>query len=265
MTPSRFLLPAALLAALAGCASTPPPAAVEVLSTAEPVVDESALSDRDQQVLASDAFLSAHPDLRYRGLGVRAYRDGELDQALEYFTRGAYYADKASQAMIGELYWTGQGVEVDRARAYAWMDLAAERRYRGFLAMRERYWARLDEAERARALEIGDGLYAEYGDAVARPRLATAIRRATATSMVSRPALSGAPITVTVPGPAGESVVINDFFNRRYWNPTEYFRWQDEVWRAPQRRARVSVGELEALGAGEEAAAEAPAEPAAGD
>lgn len=245
------LSPALLLVLLAGCASTPP--APVTLEGDASMVDTSVLGLRDEQVLASETFLAAHPDLRYRGEGIRAFRGGDRAAALQAFTRAARFADKPSQAMIGEMYWTGQGVEVDRALAYAWMDLAAERRYEGFLVLRERYWARMDAQEQARAVEVGEALYAEYGDEVARPRLARAIRRATATSMVSRPGLGGAAISVTVTGPGGEEVVINDFFNRRYWNPTEYFRWQDQIWRAPQRRARVSVGELEALGAGTQA------------
>src|SRR3546814_9279963 len=70
--------------------------------------------------------------------------------------------------MVAEMLWNGDGVERDRALAYAWMDLAAERGYAGFLGLRERYWSALDEAGRARALEAGQEVYAHYGDAAAR-------------------------------------------------------------------------------------------------
>ena len=256
------------LAMLAGCATTPVATAPVQVSADEPLIESAALTGRDETMLATEAFLSAHPDLRFRTSGVRAYREGRLDEALEHFTRAARHADKPSQAMIGELYWTGQGVPVDRALGYAWMDLAAERQYRGFLVMREQYWARMSPEEQARAVEVGQALYAEYGDAVAKPRLARVMRREMSSSIGMRPGAGGAPVTVTVAGPAGEDVTVTDFFNRRYWDPTEYFRWQDQVWRAPERRARVSVGELEALGAGREgdaagageAAQDAPAE-----
>lgn len=73
--------------------------------------------------------------------------------------------------MVAEIYWEGQGVKADRPRAYAWMDLAAERQFVAFVAKREKYWAQLNNEEREEALSIGAQLYAEYGDDVALPRL----------------------------------------------------------------------------------------------
>jgi hypothetical protein len=68
------------------------------------------------------------------------------------------------------------GTAPDPALAYAWADLAAERGYPEFLGVRERVWAPLDESQRQRALELGASLYAQYGDAVAKPRLERLLR-----------------------------------------------------------------------------------------
>ncbi len=105
-----------------------------------------------------------HPDVYYRNLGVQAYQDGYKDQALSLLLKSASYADKIAQAMVATMYWNGEGVPVDRPRAYAWMDLAADRSYRDFLIQRERYWSQLSASEQQRALEIGREVYAYYAD-----------------------------------------------------------------------------------------------------
>src|SRR5690606_35047968 len=112
-------------------------------------------------------FLSSHPDLRHRMRGLKEFKDGNLEDAFRFFQRAAFYADKPSQGMVAEMLWSGQGVPQDRALAYAWMDLAAERGYATFLGARERYWNALDESERERAISEGQAVYAKYGDAAA--------------------------------------------------------------------------------------------------
>src|SRR5690606_28897828 len=117
-------------------------------------------------------FLSSHPDLRYRILGFERYKQGRHEEAIRFFRRAAFYADKPSQAMVAEMLWKGEGEAQDRAQAYAWMDMAAERGYPELLGLRERYWAGLDEEARARVVEVGQEVYAKYGDEAARPRIA---------------------------------------------------------------------------------------------
>ncbi|MDZ4326665.1 MAG: hypothetical protein U1A73_16845, partial [Pseudomonas sp.] len=147
------------------------------LLLAVPVSGQNAL--RDQQVdlalISSNAFLAGHPDMLYRKWADDAYKQGRYESALRFYKRSARYADKASQGRVAEMYWAGEGVAQDRAVAYAWMDLAAERGYRIILAIRERYWAELTEAERERASEVGQAVYAEYGDDVAKKRLERAM------------------------------------------------------------------------------------------
>src|SRR3546814_7752095 len=96
---------------------------------------------------------------------------------LDQFLRAARYGDKPAQAMLAEMYWKGTGVAQDRPRGYAWMDIAAERRFPNFVILRERYWSSLDARERERAIDVGRPLMDEYGDASAGPRLAKVLRR----------------------------------------------------------------------------------------
>jgi uncharacterized protein len=196
-------------------------------------------------ILNSQHFLSAHPDIRWRREGVWSLELGQPDHAAEHFRRAARYADKPSQAMLAELYWSGLGVEQDRALAYAWMDLAAERAYPVFLAKREHYWAQLTEAERARVQDVGLPLYEQYGDDVAKPRLERLLRRAKRNITGSRVGNIGA-LRILVPGPGGaaHSISGDDFYDDRFWEPALYWEWQDRAWKQA-RTGRVDIRPLE--------------------
>lgn len=130
--------------------------------------------DLGQQIalLNKSQVNSRHPDLFYRDAAIRSYQAGSKEQALVLFLKAACFADKPSQAIIAAMYWNGDGVPQDRALAYAWMDLAADRGYADLLAQREQYWAQLSPDERQRAIEQGRRIYAEYEDAQGLRRLA---------------------------------------------------------------------------------------------
>jgi uncharacterized protein len=191
-------------------------------------------------------FLAHHPDLKHRMLGIEALDAGTFERALGEFKRSARYADKASQAMVAEMLWEGMGVPADRPAAYAWMDLAAERSYPSFLALRERYWASMDAGEQAHALKVGQGIYAEYGDDVAKPRLERMLRRGLRAATGSRVGNIGN-LTINIPGPGGwMSISGNQYYADHYWRPAEYFAWQDSVWRDPPS-GQVDIGPIDAL------------------
>lgn len=197
----------------------------------------------DPFLLAQPGFLDAHPDLRWRGEGVRLLERGRVREALVYFRRAARYADKPSQAMLGELHWNGNGVAVDRASGYAWMDLAAERGYPAFLALRERYWTALDGDERVRAVAIGGDLYAQYADDVAKPRLARVLERARRNVTGSRLGIAGT-LKMQVYGPGGWTTMDGSiYYQSRLWKADEYWQWQDTEWRRPPQ-GRVTIGPI---------------------
>lgn len=218
----------ATLLLLAACLATP-------ASSAPP--------GSEHMLWESSGFLAAHPDVKYRKRGLDLLDQGRPRDAMRAFLEAARYGDKASQAMLGEMHWTGEGAPRDRPRAYAWMDLAAERGYRLFLGKREIYWRELDAAERAAALEVGAALYAEYGDDIARSRLAQALLYARRKITGSRLGFVGN-MKVQVPTSAGWIAVDGSrYYAKRYWDPVQYAEFTDAVW-TPMPKAQVEVGPM---------------------
>ncbi|WP_225765664.1 hypothetical protein [Stenotrophomonas sp. Marseille-Q4652] len=143
---------------------------------AQPTAAEPSILMEPELLMAGLA--SNHNDLYFRRIALQALAEGRPHRGIRYLRRAAEYADKPAQALMAEILWQGShGQQQDRAAAYAWMDLAAERGYPELLRQREAYWAALDPQERERALAEGQELYARYGDDVARPRLGHQLRR----------------------------------------------------------------------------------------
>jgi hypothetical protein len=195
-------------------------------------------------LMITAGFLTHHPDMKYRLLGMEAFKAKKYEDAMRFFRRASFYADKPSQGMVAEMLWNGQGAPQDRVLAYAWMDLAAERGYAGFLGLRERYWSALTEAERERAVSEGQAIYARFGDAAAKPRYETQLRRGRMQITGSRTGFAGN-VQIIVPGPGGEQTIDGSkFYDPRYWDAKKYWAYTDQVWAKP-RIGRVSVGEVE--------------------
>ncbi|MBN8727034.1 MAG: sel1 repeat family protein [Xanthomonadales bacterium] len=194
------------------------------------------------EITSHPGFLAGHPDLRWRALGHEALEARRAEQAFDHFRRSALYADKASQAAVAEMLWSGIGTRQDRPLAYAWMDVAAERGYEKLLIQRERYWAALTPEQQATAIQVGEDVYARYGDDVAKPRMENELRRARSQVTGSRVGRVG---TLTVPGALdlhGTKSVLNVgslgsvtdgslYFAEKYWEPAAYWEWQDAQWR----------------------------------
>jgi len=214
-----------------------------------------ASSSDDPLIVGSRGFLDAHPDIRLRERAGSDYRAKRYREAFNEFKDAARYADKTSQAMVAEMLWNGQGTSVDKPLAYAWIDLAAERGYASLIVQRERYWSELDATQRARAVSVGEGVYAEYGDAVAKPRMERELRSARLAitgSHLGRVGTLAIPGKVrTAPGAAagiGDMVDVVDgsrYFDARYWEPAQYWKWQDQQWRNAD--SHVEVGAPQSL------------------
>jgi hypothetical protein len=235
MRPARHPIFAALV--LLACVAS-------AQATEEPVIDA-----QDQQVMSTDAFLSAHPDMKYRIEGWNAYTEGDFELARTLFLKAAAYGDKPSQGLLAEMAWKGQGQPVDRPTAYAWADLSAERGYRDFVALREQYWRQLSKEERVRAIAVGQPLLATYADAVTGRKLTRFLRRQRFGMISYRPRKD---VTVLVPGRGGLYTQIrgHDFYASKFWEPAKYREWVDAVWTDPPRE-NVDVGEPSAIEPGE--------------
>ncbi len=222
-------------------------------------------SDLGQQIalLNKSQVNSRHPDLFYRDAAISSYQAGSKERAMSLFLKAARFADKPSQAIIATMYWNGDGVPQDRALAYAWIDLAADRGYADLLAQRERYWAQLSPDERQRATEQGRQVYAEYGDAQGLKRLDNALRRELARATGSRTGFGGNNVTVLLRGEAGSllqhddgaPVVLGgtpvrgtDYYAPALWSAAPYARLKDQVWRlSAAEMGTVDVGPLQSL------------------
>lgn len=187
-------------------------------------------------------LLDSHPDLRYRTVGLEQFGDGKYPEAFKNFQRAAFYSDKPSQAIVGEMLWAGVGVEKDRALGHAWMGLAAERGYLSFSEKHQRYWNEMTEAERARALEQAPSIRAEYSDAAAEPRLHAVLTRERKKATGSRTGSEANNVKIVVPGVG--TIDSSQYYNSRYWDPKEYRHWQDSIWQE-LRVGQVSVGDVE--------------------
>lgn len=165
-----------------------------------------------------------------------------LPAAITYLRRAANYGDKVSQAIMAELLWSGNGIEQDRALAYAWMDLAAEHGSLTLLAKREAYWQQLSPQEQARALAVGQEVYAHYGDEVAQPRQERIMRRERRKATGSRLGQNGlgAQICLSARIDPSESSIATEiecgaivdsstYYSDRFWEPEQYWAWQAEV------------------------------------
>jgi uncharacterized protein len=209
-----------------------------------PVTLSAKTKPLDKDILSSESFINAHPDLMHRTRGLNAYNKREFTEAFMHFKRGAKFSDKPSQGMVAEMLWKGEGVAINRPLAYAWMDLAAERQYPGMLVHREKYWRAMNEDERKQALVLGDEVYAQYGDEVAKKRLATALRRAKNSTTGSRTGMTGN-LSITIQTPSGPQTIDgSQYYQDKFWKPEQYAKWQDEAWKNPPK-GRVDIGPLQ--------------------
>lgn len=211
----------------------------------------------DDPLLVTAGFLDHHQDLKYRLLGMEAYRSRDFDRALRFFRRASFFADKPSQGMVAEMYWNGDGLPRDPVLAYVWMDLAAERGYAGFLGLRERYWNALDSDERKRAIEEGQAVYARFGDAAAQPRYEHQLRIGRRLMTGSRVGFNRS-VQIEIPGPGGSQFIEGSkYYDDRYWDARKYWAWQDGLWMKPLI-GRVDVGQVQKV-EGERAGSRIPA------
>jgi len=212
------------------------------IATAFPALGQKRGDPTIDPMLVAAGFLDSHPDLRFRSRGLEEYGQRNHAAALEEFKRAAWYSDKPSQAIVGEMLWIGLGLPKDRALAYVWMDLAAERGYRSFARKREAYWQQLDEEERARVLRDAPAIRAEYADAAAEPRLHAVLVRERRRATGSRLGSTVNAMQIEVPGVG----VIDStaYYHPRYWEPEQYRAWQDSIW-TELRVGTVDVGDVE--------------------
>jgi hypothetical protein len=191
----------------------------------------------------TEGFLEAHPDLWHRRAGMRADARSNHQEARKQYRLAARYGDKPSQARLGEMFWNGQGGEPDRVQAFLWMALAAERGYPEFDIWKMYYWGKLDSSQREEARRREPAMLSEYADSAAKPRQEKAMRRGQRSSTGSLLGYSAASaLYINLAG--GGSIDAERFYAREFWEPGEYWKLQDRIWRE-EFKGSVSVGDLE--------------------
>lgn len=221
--------------------------------------NESAVGvDTDMEALRRYDILSQlsanHPNERFRLYGQRAAAQKQWHDAARSFRTAASYADKYSQHRLSLMYWHGVGVPVDRVEAYLWSDLAAERGYPQFLAIRERMWRELDPQQQAAVAQRGSKLQAEYGDAAAKRRFGIAMLRGRSqvtgsrTGFVGRLGITTANAVmrkIPMQENLNDALLMASFHTPARNNPELYWASEDHVW----KNIKIDVGEIESVDA----------------
>lgn len=206
--------------------------------------------DTDAQALARFDLLYAlsahHPNERHRLYGQKAAATGNWRDAAKAFRMAARYADKYSQHRLSLLYWHGVGVRTDRVEAYVWADLAAERGYPHFLAIREKMWRELTPQQQAEVPKRGREIVDEFADVVAKPRFEHALAQGKRQMTGSRTGFDAGIIISTV-GPGNQlfgsmgGVDLKRMYDDSRTDPQKYWAFEDKVW----KDGLVTIGEIE--------------------
>lgn len=239
------------LCALMVCGSVAAHATVTPAVPTKPVVarpESSAQIDKAIRAM-NNSSTWGHPDLFGEYAGMRLYSEGHYADAIKYFKYGARYADKLSQLSIGLMYDNGKGVAKDPVTACAWLALAAERKFPSFIATRNRVCEALTPAQHDQAVAVLDKLLPEYGDKVAKPRMAHALAMAKMEGTGSRLGFDSGITSVGVNANCGGPTMGNapaagcgsmNFWSPWRWNAKKYFAARDARW-----IGTVTVGALQ--------------------
>jgi uncharacterized protein len=235
--------------------------AVQMASVLSP--EQAVMTDTDALVKSADTFGKESGELpineNFRRLGALAMADSRWERAAKMFRLAARYADKYSQHRLSMLYWHGIGVPKDRVEAYLWADIAAERGYPQMLAVRESMWRELTPAQQAEVPVRGVARYAEFGDAVAKRRLATELYRTKYGMTGSHTGFDGG-VGVRLNGftckekcvgtprvnSVFEMLADSDILRPERHDPRRYWTHEDRAWKL----GTVEVGELEEVDRG---------------
>ncbi len=174
--------------------------------------------------------------------GLHAWTDGRYFDARHRFERAAWWADKFAQYNLGAMYYRGDGVERQPARAWAWFELSAERGYSQFASTADAVWSELDSGQRDRAQSILAELESEYGDAVAIERTARVMRRRERNQTGSRLGFTGF-LKIIEPHDTRDG---EDFYSAEKWDFRRVVEMEKNFFDAIAR-GNVRIGEFEVI------------------
>lgn len=202
------------------------------------------LTYRESQAMSSPSWLNEHPDVKHLLIGRKRLFSGDYQSAIWNFDRAGYFGDKLAQAMLAEMYWEGKGTSVDRVRAYALADVAAERMNDPFLLrIRETYWEGLTPAERAAVEQIADEILGRYSDEVTLLKLQQHWRNRKQYFMTkgSGRLIRGMIVYNHENGSVDDDYSPSAYYARKFWDVREYKTFKDDFTAAATRYGKVSV------------------------
>ena len=240
-SPQLLAIACAMLLPIAASAASAAESRTDVQAV---TVDTDALAVKEYDALVKMA--ANHPNELYRIYANKAAASGNWGDAVRNFRIASRFADKYSQHRLSMLYWHGVGVGTDRVEAYIWADLAAERGYPQFLAIREKMWNELTPQQQAEVPQRGRRIVEEYADVVAKPRVERAIAQGKRQMTGSRTGFDAGLIISSI-GPGNQlfgsvgGVDLKSMYDASRTDPKKYWAFEDMVW----KNGLVKVGEIE--------------------
>ena len=139
--------------------------------------------------------------LRSQSKAESLYERGDFKRALFIYEKElAETGDKYAQYMTGYMYLMGQGAPADPVLASAWYRLAAERKVKEFIDVRDQLLRTMNDEQRARSDELYIGLRKELSDIVIIMNLMLAdLTRLDARTTGSRLGGSSSPVMIIDP------------------------------------------------------------------
>lgn len=107
-------------------------------------------------------------------LGLEYYEKKDFENAYKKFLEAAKYGDYDAQSNVGAMHYRGEHVAKDIPTAYAWMALSAQattHNEANETPVHKKIYARMNDADKKRANEIYEKLYAQYNDTAIEHRL----------------------------------------------------------------------------------------------
>jgi TPR repeat protein len=177
----------------------------------------------------------------------RLYSIGRHYNAIHFYERASRYADKFGQYNVAVMHLKAEGTDFDPVRAWAWLELSAERGYPMMRQAADDLFGLLDGAQQRQAQAIYEReLLPEYGDAVAIPRAQLRMdrdRRQSTGSRLGSPAMLGMLRVIDYQGD-GLSRNGAEYYDPAKWDMqrlVEYETWQMEN----LSRGQVEMGDVE--------------------
>jgi len=188
------------------------------------------------------------PGYRYMEEGQRAYSNGFFGSAMAKYKVAARWADKFAQYNIGVMHLRAEGVDFDPVKAWAWLELAAERDYPQMVEAADDLYAMLDAQQQAEGRDyLERELLPRFGDEARVEPTALKMRQDRRRATGSRVGGRGFLAFLTVIDGSGQTRRGDEYYAAEKWDFERIIEYETEVMFAIASGG-VDLGELELIG-----------------